>query len=158
MRIGSGVDVHAFSKTPPVILGGVELDHEIGLLGHSDADVLTHAIMDAILGALSLGDIGEHFPPQKEEYRDAYSINLLKRCQDMAHDEGYKILNIDSTVMAERPRIGPYTGEIKRTIAKALNLEVSEVSVKATTFEGLGFVGRNEGIMAQAVVLMNNIS
>lgn len=156
MRIGCGVDVHSFSKEPPLILGGVIVDNEIGLEGHSDADVLTHAIMDAILGALSLGDIGKHFPPDDMSYKDACSIELLKCCYSLACEKGFKIINIDSTIMAEKPKIAPFVEKIRSSIAGALDEDISKVSVKATTFEGLGFIGNKEGMMAQAVILLDD--
>lgn len=155
MRVGSGFDVHSFSDKPPLILGGVKVSDRIGLEGHSDADVLVHAIMDAILGAVSLGDIGRYFPPLDPKYKDADSIKLLQQCYKMALDEGYHILNIDSTIMADKPRIAPYIEKITYSLSSALSIDVSCTNVKATTFEGLGFIGRGEGIMAQAVILMN---
>ncbi len=157
MRIGSGIDVHFFSDTPPLKLGGVIVDEKIGLMGHSDADVLTHAVMDAMLGGLSLGDIGKHFPADDLSYKDACSIKLLKHCYSLISEKGYKIVNIDSTVMAEKPRIAPFVEDMRSSIAGALGEDISKISVKGTTFEGLGFVGREEGIIAQAVVLLDKV-
>ncbi|UMZ75370.1 2-C-methyl-D-erythritol 2,4-cyclodiphosphate synthase [Natranaerofaba carboxydovora] len=154
MRIGSGIDVHGFSEEPPLILGGVRVDESRGLKGHSDADVLTHAMMDAILGALSLGDIGKHFPPEDMKFKDAYSLDLLIHCYNLAKKKGYGITNIDCTIMAEKPKLAPYIDDIRGSISKAIDEDISKISVKATTFEGLGFVGRKEGIMAQATVLL----
>ncbi len=155
MRIGSGLDVHSFSDTPPLILGGVEIDDTIGLEGHSDADVLTHAVMDAMLGGLSLGDIGKHFPPDDMAYKDACSLDLLDHCHELILKEGYRIINIDSTIMAQRPKIAPFVEDIRRSLAQTLGVDFGKISVKATTFEGLGFVGRKEGMIAQAVVLLD---
>ncbi len=154
MRIGTGYDVHRMVQGRKLILGGVELPYILGLDGHSDADVLVHAIMDALLGAAALGDIGKHFPDTDERYRGASSIELLKRVGDLLAENGYFIENIDSTIIAERPKIGRTVDNMRENIAKALDIDYAQVSVKATTEEGLGFTGSGEGIAAQAVCLI----
>ena len=154
MRIGTGYDVHRLTEGRKLILGGVEIEYEKGLLGHSDADVLVHAIMDAILGAAALGDIGKHFPDSDEKYRGISSIALLKKVAAIIKDSGYRIENIDSTVVAQRPKIGPYIELMRKNIAEALDVDVSQISVKATTEEGLGFTGEGLGIASQAVCLL----
>lgn len=154
MRIGHGYDVHKLVKARKMILGGVEFSMEKGLLGHSDADVLTHAIMDALLGAANLGDIGRLFPDSDERYKDISSITLLKYVGELLEKEGYIIGNIDATVMAERPRVSPRKGEIISNICQALKVDESKVSVKGTTTEKLGFTGREEGIAAEAVCMI----
>lgn len=153
-RIGSGYDVHEFAESRKLIIGGVEISHSKGLLGHSDADVLLHAICDAMLGALALGDIGMHFPNTDEKYKDADSKKLLKHVDELIHANGYEVSNIDSTVLLQKPKLSPYVNEMRRTIAEIVNLSVAQISIKATTTEGLGFVGREEGCAAHAVVLL----
>lgn len=154
MRIGSGYDVHKLVENRKLILGGVEIPFELGLLGHSDADVLLHAIMDALLGAAALGDIGKHFPDTDEAYKGANSLTLLKKVGEILSDNGYEIENIDSTVIAQKPKIAGYIPEMRKNIAKALNIDLEQVSVKATTEEGLGFTGNLEGISASAVCMI----
>lgn len=154
MRIGQGYDVHKLAEGRSLILGGVEVPWRKGLLGHSDADVLTHAVIDALLGAAALGDIGEHFPDTDPAYKGISSIELLKKVGGLLEEKGYVIDNIDSTVIAQSPKLAPYRARMAANLAKALNLEVSRVSVKATTEEGLGFTGNGEGISAQAITLL----
>lgn len=154
MRIGLGYDVHALKEGRTLILGGVNIPHTVGLLGHSDADVLVHAIMDALLGAAALGDIGKHFPDTDPKYKGANSLLLLKEVGLTLKNEGYQILNIDSTVVAQSPKLAPFIEEMRTNIAKALSLDISLISVKATTTEHLGFEGRKEGISASAVALI----
>ena len=151
MRVGTGYDVHRLTENRKLILGGVEIPYEKGLLGHSDADVLVHAIMDAILGAAALGDIGKHFPDNDQNYKDISSIILLKKVASIIRENGYTIGNIDSTIVAQRPKVGPFIEQMRETIASALEIDVSKVSVKATTEEGLGFTGEGLGIAAQAI-------
>lgn len=146
--------MHKLQPGRKLILGGVEIPHEMGLEGHSDADVLLHAICDALLGAAALGDIGLHFPCSDNRYKDIDSIVLLMTVREKVQTAGYSIMNIDSTVVAQRPRLAPHINFMRNNIARALQLEVSQVSVKATTTEGLGFEGREEGISAQAVALL----
>ena len=157
MRIGSGYDVHKLCDDRPMIIGGVNIPYEKGLLGHSDADVLTHAIMDALLGAAALGDIGKHFPDTNPEYKGADSIKLLEKVGELLLNEGFVIENIDSTIIAQAPKMRPYIDEMRAKIAAALELDVSRVNVKATTEEGLGFTGAKEGISAQAIALINSV-
>lgn len=154
MRIGLGFDVHAFATGRPLVLGGVTIPAESGLLGHSDADVVTHALMDALLGALSLGDIGQHFPDTDESYRGASSIGLLRHVMERVRERGYRVGNVDIMVLAERPRLAPYKDAMVQSLARAMQVEDVDVSVKATTMEGMGFVGRREGMAAQAVALL----
>ncbi|CCQ93778.1 2-C-methyl-D-erythritol-2,4-cyclodiphosphate synthase [[Clostridium] ultunense Esp] len=154
LRIGHGFDVHAFSPRRPLILGGVEIPHEKGLIGHSDADVLLHAIADAILGALAMGDIGKFFPDTDPAYKGADSKELLRHVWKMARERGYVLGNLDCTILAQKPRIAPYIPAMKRTIADILQGTEEEINVKATTTERLGFVGREEGIAAEAVLLL----
>lgn len=151
MRVGIGYDVHRLVEGRKLILGGVEIEHTLGLLGHSDADVLLHAIMDALLGAAALGDIGMHFPDTDPAYAGADSMRLLAHVGELLTNEGYVIENIDATIIAQKPKIGPYIGKMRENIAKTLHLETGQVSVKATTEERLGFTGRQEGISAQAI-------
>ena len=152
MRVGTGYDVHAFAKNRKLILGGVEIPFERGLMGHSDADVLLHAIMDALLGACALADIGKYFPDTDENYRGISSLILLEKVGDLIGSEGYEICNIDATVIAERPKIAPYIHQMIKHIAEVLKIQADQVNIKATTTEGLGFIGREEGIAAQAIV------
>ncbi len=153
-RIGNGYDIHRLVVGRPLILGGVQLEHELGLLGHSDADVLTHAIMDALLGALSLGDIGRYFPPDDPQWAGANSVVLLGQVNQMVGDRGWSIVNIDSVVVAERPKLKPHIESMRTTLAHALGIDAEQVGVKATTNEKLGPTGREEGISAYAVVLL----
>ena len=157
MRIGSGFDVHAFAAGRKLILGGEEIPHEKGLSGHSDADVLVHALMDAVLGALALGDIGLHFPPGDDRYLNADSMKLLAEVVEMMEKEGYRIGNADMTVIAEKPKMAPHIPAMRRNIAAALKTDLKDVSIKATTTERLGFTGREEGIAAFASVLLTEV-
>ncbi|WKY46269.1 2-C-methyl-D-erythritol 2,4-cyclodiphosphate synthase [Eubacteriaceae bacterium ES2] len=152
MRIGTGYDVHRLVEDRALILGGVNIKHQLGLLGHSDADVLVHAIMDALLGALALGDIGKHFPDTDPQYKNCDSMLLLKHVGKLVGQKGYQINNIDSTIIAQAPKLKPYISEMVSNIENCLALSPGQVSVKATTEEGLGFSGREEGIAANAVV------
>ena len=154
MRIGHGYDVHKLTENRKLILGGVEIPFELGLLGHSDADVLVHAIMDSLLGAAALGDIGKLFPDTDDSYKGADSILLLKEVCRVLADNGYKIVNIDSTLIAQKPKLKDYIYSMRENIASACNIDISAVSVKATTEEMLGFTGRLEGISAHAVCLI----
>jgi len=154
VRIGIGYDVHRLVEGRKLIIGGVEIPYEKGLLGHSDADVLVHAIIDSILGALSLGDIGKHFPDTDEKYKDINSMNLLTKTYDLMIKSGYKIGNIDCVVAAQRPKLAPYIDIMRERIAKVLNTSIDNISIKATTTEKLGFEGREEGISSQVVCLL----
>jgi 2-C-methyl-D-erythritol 4-phosphate cytidylyltransferase/2-C-methyl-D-erythritol 2,4-cyclodiphosphate synthase len=154
IRIGQGFDVHQLVEGRPCIIGGVTIPYEKGLLGHSDADVLLHAVADAVLGALALGDIGKHFPDTDPLYKDADSVKLLERVWELAKERGYKLGNIDSTIIAQRPKMAPYIPQMAEVIARVLEADVSQVNVKATTSEQLGFTGRGEGIAAQSVVCL----
>lgn len=156
MRVGTGYDVHRLVEGRQLILGGVEIPYEKGLLGHSDADVLTHAIMDALLGAAALGDIGYHFPDSDPAYAGADSLKLLRRVTQILSENGYLIENVDATVIAQAPKLRPYIDEMRRNIADAMDADISQVSVKATTEEHLGFTGRGEGISAQAAALITS--
>lgn len=156
MRIGHGYDVHKLVEGRKLIVGGVDIPYEFGLLGHSDADVLLHAISDAILGAAALGDIGGMFPDTDEKWKGADSLVFLEAVVKRVNDEGYFIENIDSTLIAQQPKMKPYILSMRENIANACGIDVSQVSVKATTEEQLGFTGRKEGISAHAVVLLNN--
>ena len=158
MRIGQGYDVHRLVEGRKLILGGVEIPYEKGLLGHSDADVLLHAVMDALLGAAALGDIGQHFPDSDERYKGISSVELLKEVGKILQENGYLIENIDSTVIAQRPKLLPYRPQMAENIAAALGIEKEQVSVKATTEEGLGFTGTGEGISAQAIALLSSVA
>ena len=155
-KIGFGYDVHAFAPNRKLILGGIEIPHNKGLLGHSDADVLLHAICDAILGALALGDIGKHFPDNDPKYKDADSKILLDKVYYLMNDFHFEIGNVDSTILLEEPKISTFIPEMRKVIATILNVNVDHVSVKATTSEGLGYIGRKEGCAAHAVVLLIN--
>ena len=154
MRIGEGYDVHRLVRNRPLILGGERFEYKKGLLGHSDADVLLHAISDALSGAAALGDIGKHFPPSDMKYKDANSLELLKEVGILLKNNGFSICNIDATLIAEMPKLSPKREKIVENIALALNIEKTQVSVKATTEEGLGFTGRGKGIAARAVALI----
>ena len=154
MRIGHGYDVHRLTEGRKLILGGVEIEYEKGLLGHSDADVLTHAVMDALLGAAALGDIGRHFPDSDERYRGISSLLLLKKVAELLEFSGYRVGNIDATVIAQRPRLAPHIENMRANIADALGCGVGRVNIKATTEEHLGFTGDGSGIAAHAVALI----
>lgn len=154
IRIGNGYDIHRLVSDRALILGGVQIPHELGLLGHSDADVLTHAIMDAMLGALSLGDIGHYFPPSDPQWAGADSLVLLTQVHQLISDRGWQIGNIDSVVVAERPKLKPHIVNMRDKLATVLELEPNQIGIKATTNEKLGPVGREEGICAYAVVLL----
>ena len=154
MRIGHGYDVHRLGARRALIIGGVEIPHTSGLVGHSDADVLIHAVMDAILGALTLGDIGQHFPDTEEQYKGISSIALLHHVAGLMERRGLRLGNLDATVVAQTPKLAPHIPEMRQVLAEALRAELSQVSVKATTEEGLGFTGDGAGIAAHAVVLL----
>lgn len=154
MRIGQGYDVHRLVEGRKLILGGVDIPYEKGLLGHSDADVLTHAIMDALLGAATLGDIGYHFPDHNARYEGADSLALAGQVAAMLREQGYRIENVDATVVLQQPKIAPYLGEMRERLAQALGVTTGQISVKATTTEGLGFAGTGEGAAAFAVALL----
>ncbi len=157
MRIGMGYDVHRLTEGRKLIIGGVDIPYEKGLLGHSDADVLLHAIMDALLGAAALGDIGKHFPDSDEKYKGISSVDLLSHVGGMIEKEGYAISNIDATIIAQAPKMRPYIDEMRKVVADTLNIDVSCVNIKATTEEGLGFTGSGEGISSQAVCLLESV-
>ena len=157
MRVGSGYDVHKLVEDRALILGGITIPYEKGLLGHSDADVLVHAIMDALLGAAALGDIGKHFPDTDETYKGASSIMLLKRVNELLEEKLYMIENIDATIIAQKPKLAPYIDQMRKTIADALELEEDRVNIKATTEEGLGFTGAGLGIASNAVCLLESM-
>ena len=154
MRIGQGFDVHAFAPNRKLVLGGIEISYHQGLLGHSDADVLLHAVMDAMLGALALGDIGHHFPDTDVRYRGADSVVLAKTVWGMVRDCGYRLGNLDVMVLAQAPKIAPYITAMRQRVANCFDANLSQVSIKATTMEKMGFVGREEGMAAMAVVLL----
>lgn len=154
MRIGMGYDVHKLVPNRDLILGGVKIPHELGLLGHSDADVLLHSIMDALLGAAALGDIGKHFPDTDPAYKGADSVKLLEHVGRLIREAGYSIENIDATIVAQRPKMRPHIDTMRRNIKEALGIELDQINVKATTEEGLGFTGSEEGISAQAICLL----
>ncbi len=154
MRVGIGIDVHQFVENRKLIIGGIEIPHTMGLKGHSDADVLLHAISDALLGAAALGDIGKHFPDTSPDFKDIDSRILLRHVGKLIADEGYSIVNIDSMLLMERPKVAPYIMAMRESIAECLDIETSRVSVKATTNEKLGYIGRQEGAAAHAVCLI----
>lgn len=154
MRVGTGYDVHKFSENRDLIIGGVNIPYTLGLLGHSDADVLLHAIMDALLGAAALGDIGKYFPDTDNKYKNISSLVLLKEVGNLLKEKGYAIENIDSTIIAQRPKMASYIDTMRKNIADTLDIPIDSVGVKATTEEGLGFTGRGEGISAQAIALL----
>ena len=158
MRIGYGFDVHKLVKKRKLILGGVEIPYELGLLGHSDADVLSHAIGDALLGAAALGDLGAHFPDDDLHYSGISSLWLLKQIVTLLEQNGFLIVNIDSTLVMQKPKVAKYVPEMRKNISLALNVDLKKVSVKATTTEGLGFTGEGKGIASHAVVLINEIN
>ena len=154
IRIGTGFDVHAFGDGDHLMLGGVRVPHERGVLAHSDGDVVLHALCDAVLGALALGDIGRHFPPGEPRWKDADSRDFLRHCDALVRERGWRVGNCDVTVIGERPKVGPHAQAMREAIAADLGIEVEAVSVKATTTESLGFTGRGEGIAAQAACLL----
>lgn len=154
MRIGLGYDVHRLVLERDLILGGVTIPYALGLLGHSDADVLLHAIMDSILGAAALGDIGTHFPDTCEKYKGISSIKLLMHVKDLLSENGYQISNIDATIIAQKPKMAPHIPQMRKNIASALNIDINQINVKATTEEGLGFTGEGKGISSQSICLI----
>ncbi|MHB1005617.1 MAG: 2-C-methyl-D-erythritol 2,4-cyclodiphosphate synthase [Chloroflexota bacterium] len=154
-RVGIGYDVHRFAAGRPLVLGGVTIPHDRGLEGHSDADVVVHAAMDAMLGALALGDIGVHFPPSDPRFKGISSLTLLRHVRTLVQERGWQVANLDVTVIAEAPRVGPHAEAMRRAVADAAGISPEQVSVKATTNEGMGFVGRGEGIAALAVALLD---
>jgi 2-C-methyl-D-erythritol 2,4-cyclodiphosphate synthase len=158
MRMGFGYDVHPFVSGRPLVLGGIQIPYLFGLKGHSDADALTHAICDALLGAIAEGDIGRHFPDTDPQYRDIKSTILLKKVMDKVREKGFHLLNIDATIVAQKPKFSDIIPRMVKEIADALEIETERVNVKATTTEGLGFIGREEGIAAYAVALVEEIS
>ena len=157
MRVGMGYDVHKLVEGRDLILGGVKIPHTLGLLGHSDADVLLHAIMDALLGAAALGDIGKHFPDTDPKYKGISSIKLLEHVAKLIEEKGYVVENIDATIIAQKPKMRPYIEEMEQNIAAALHIDVSQINVKATTEEGLGFTGMEQGIASQAICALTTI-
>lgn len=156
MRVGIGYDIHPLEQGRPLMLAGVRMDHEAGLAGHSDGDALSHAVIDALLGAAALGDIGRHFPSDDERYRDADSLDLLRAGAKLIADAGYRTINVDATVIAEAPKLAPHVDAMRAKLAEALGIEAGAVSVKATTADRLGSLGRGEGIAALAVVLLDS--
>lgn len=158
MRVGIGYDVHKLTEGRDMIIGGVKIPYEKGLLGHSDADVLLHAIMDALLGAAALGDIGKHFPDTDPRYKGISSIKLLECVADLLDKENYVVENVDATIIAQRPKMRPHIEEMEKNIAKALGIDVGQVNVKATTEEGLGFTGNGEGISSQAICALEKVT
>lgn len=154
MRIGSGYDVHKLTEGRKLIMGGVDIPYEKGLLGHSDADVLLHAIMDALLGAAALGDIGKHFPDTDPQYKGISSIALLKHVGKLIKEKGYEIGNIDATIIAQRPKMAPHIMQMRQNVADALEIDIDQINIKATTEEGLGFTGEGLGISSQAICLL----
>ena len=157
MRVGMGYDVHKLVEGRKLILGGVEIPYEKGLLGHSDADVMLHAVMDALLGAAALGDIGLHFPDTDPKYKGASSIKLLEHVGRLLEENGYVIENIDATIIAQRPKMRPHIDQMRENMAKALKIDVDQINVKATTEEGLGFTGSGEGISSQAICAIEKL-
>lgn len=155
MRIGHGYDVHRLVENRKLIMGGVEIPYHLGLLGHSDADVLVHAIMDALLGAAALGDIGKHFPDNDDSFKGADSMHLLEKVRDLLYVKGYKVVNIDATIIAQKPKMASHIENMRANLSKALNISIDCINVKATTEEGLGFTGSGEGIAAHAVCLLS---
>ena len=155
MRVGMGYDVHKLVEGRPLIIGGVEIPYESGLLGHSDADVLLHAVTDSILGAAALGDIGKHFPDTDPAYKGADSLVLLKEAVRIVSEAGFRIVNIDSTIIAQRPKMRPYIDDMRANIARAAGIDISCINVKATTEEGLGFTGKCEGISSQSICMID---
>jgi 2-C-methyl-D-erythritol 2,4-cyclodiphosphate synthase len=157
MRIGQGFDVHALVEGRRLVIGGVEIQHPMGLLGHSDADVLLHAICDALLGAAALGDIGRHFPDSDPRFKGIDSRELLRHCANLLAGRGFRVVNVDATIVAQAPRMAPHIGRMASNIAADIGVDVGQVNVKATTTEELGFTGRREGIAAQAVCLIEMV-
>ncbi len=157
IRIGHGYDVHRLVENRDLILGGVKIEHTLGLLGHSDADVLLHAVSDSLLGALALGDIGKHFPDTDSRYKGADSLKLLVAVYGLVKEQGYRIVNVDATVLAQKPKLAPHIPAMRQNVALALECSVEQISVKATTEEKLGFTGNEEGIAAHAVCLLERI-
>lgn len=157
MRIGSGFDVHAFGDGDHIMLGGVRIEHDRGIIAHSDGDVLVHALCDALLGALALGDIGQHFSPMDARWKDADSLQFLRHCALLMDQHGYRLGNADLTVICERPKVAPHSEAMRLLLAQELGVSVSQISIKATTTEGLGFTGRGEGIAAQGIVLLERV-
>ena len=157
LRIGHGYDVHRLVRERRLVIGGVDIEYELGLLGHSDADVLLHAIMDALIGAMALGDIGKHFPDSDEKYKGISSMSLLSSVYALLNENGYTVVNVDATVVLQKPKLLPYIQKMRSNIAFALNIDESAINVKATTEERLGFTGREEGISAHAVALIEKI-
>ena len=157
LRIGHGYDVHRLVRERRLVIGGVDIEYEFGLLGHSDADVLLHAIMDALIGAMALGDIGKHFPDSEEKYKGISSMSLLSHVYALLNENGYTVVNVDATVVLQKPKLLPYIQKMRSNIAFALNVDESAINVKATTEERLGFTGREEGISAHAVALIEKI-
>ncbi len=156
MRVGLGFDVHRFVPGRPLILGGIEVAHHVGLDGHSDADVLVHALMDALLGAAALGDIGDHFPDNDPKYEGISSVQLLRRVCRLLSDRGYRVVNVDIMVLAEKPKLAPFKSGMIHLLARELQVTEADVSIKATTMERMGFIGREEGIAVQAVALIDS--
>ena len=156
IRIGQSSDIHQLVEGRDLILGGVKIEHTKGLLGHSDADALLHAIAEAILGSVALGDLGKHFPDTDPKWKGADSMRILEGCNDLLHKKGYHVVNVDSLVMIERPKMAPHIQQMRENIANALHVDVDYVNVKATRGEKMGFVGREEGVLAQAVVLVES--
>lgn len=152
MRVGIGYDVHQLVDDEELILGGIEIDYSSGLQGHSDADVLLHAVMDALLGAISAGDIGKQFPDSDSAYKGISSLKLLAKVNSLLQDRKYSIINLDATIIAQKPKVAPYLEKMKQNIAKELNISLTQLNLKATTTEGLGYIGNEEGIAAQAIV------
>ena len=157
MRVGMGYDVHKLVEGRDLIIGGVKIPHTLGLLGHSDADVLLHAIMDALLGAAALGDIGKHFPDTDPQYKGISSVKLLEHVAKLIAEKGYVVENIDATIIAQKPKMRPYIAEMEQNIAKALGIDESQINVKATTEEGLGFTGTEQGISSQVICALTTI-
>ncbi len=157
-RTGIGFDVHAFAENRKLIIGGIEIPFEKGLEGHSDADVLLHAICDALLGSLALGDIGKHFPDTDPKFKDADSIQLLSKVYEMVESKGYELGNLDAVLILQRPKISPYVEKMREKIASTLNIDIDKISIKATTTEKLGFTGREEGVAAMATVLVTKVN
>jgi 2-C-methyl-D-erythritol 2,4-cyclodiphosphate synthase len=156
-RIGQGFDVHQLTENRPLIIGGITIPYELGLLGHSDADVLLHTVADACLGAIGEGDIGRHFPDTDPEYKDADSAKLMERVWEIVKEKGYRLVNIDCTIIAQKPKMAPYIPQMRERIADLLEATVDQVNVKATTTENLGFTGRGEGIASQVAVLLQKV-
>lgn len=157
MRIGSGYDVHRLCEGRPLIIGGVTIPYELGLLGHSDADVLVHAIMDSLLGAAALGDIGKHFPDTSDEFKNISSLELLKRVKELIEEKLYFIENIDATIIAQKPKMAPYIPEMIKNISTVLGIREDQINIKATTEEGLGFTGEGKGISANSICLLTSV-